>query len=223
MNLDQIFSSDNLIAKNNFDALDIVFSLSITFILAMFIYFIYKHTYSGILYSKNFNITLVMSALIVNVIMIGISGNIVLSLGMLGALSIIRFRTAVKDTKDTIYIFWSITLGIINGVAFYNLAIVSTIFIAIVAILLSKTIFNKPTFMLILHYTKINKKNLDETINQYCPKIKQRSHSIDNNEEEEILEIKIKNNSSAELINKLKKIPGMHKCLILSNEGEIAE
>jgi len=126
LDISQLLNIDQL---SSFSAVDILISLAITFTVSMFIFFVYKQTYSGVLYSKNFNITIVMTSLIVNMIMIGISGNIVLSLGMVGALSIVRFRTAVKDPKDTAFLFWAITVGIVNGVAFYELTLISSLFI----------------------------------------------------------------------------------------------
>ena len=104
-------------------AADIIISLTITFLTALFIYLIYKKTYSGVLYSHDFNITLIIVSMVVAVIMIGISRNLALSLGLIGALSIVRFRNAVKDPKDVTFLFWAISVGIVNGVQFYKLSI----------------------------------------------------------------------------------------------------
>ncbi len=109
--LSQLFDSNQLLLDSSLGSLQILISLSATFVMAMFVYWVYKKTYNGVLYSKNFNITLVMVAIAINAIVIGISGNLMLSLGMIGALSIIRFRTAVKDPRDTAFIFWAITIG----------------------------------------------------------------------------------------------------------------
>ena len=103
-------------------------NLMVSFLLAGFIYLIYKKTYSGVMYNKNFSITLIMTALIVTGIMMTITGNLALSLGMVGALSIIRFRTAIKDPKDVTFLFWAVSIGIMNGVAFFQLSITLTIF-----------------------------------------------------------------------------------------------
>ena len=83
-------------------------NLLVSFLLAGFVYLIYKKTYSGVMYNKNFSITLIMTALIVTGIMMTITGNLALSLGMVGALSIIRFRTAIKDPKDVTFLFWAV-------------------------------------------------------------------------------------------------------------------
>ena len=136
--LSQFFSLDKLMIESTQSVIQIFLSLCITFIIAMFIYWVYKKTYNGVLYSKNFNMTLVMTALIVNALMIGISGNLVLSLGLVGALSIVRFRTAVKDPKDTAFIFWAISVGVINGVGFFELSIMVTLFISLVLFVLSR-------------------------------------------------------------------------------------
>ena len=128
--LPQIIESTAAFSSTAMSSLQILLSLSVTFLMAMFIYFVYKRTYNGVLYSQNFNITLVMTAIAINSIVIGISGNLMLSLGMVGALSIIRFRTAIKDPRDTAFIFWSIMVGIANGVAFYQLSLIASVFIA---------------------------------------------------------------------------------------------
>src|SRR3989344_6299987 len=100
-----IFSADTANLGGAITIPEILASLILSFILAMFIFYIYKKTYSGTLYSKNFNITLVFTSLVVTVIMMAISRNLALSLGLIGALSIIRFRSAIKDPKDITFIF----------------------------------------------------------------------------------------------------------------------
>jgi len=118
----------------------ILINLAAAFAIVMFIYFIYRVTFSGVLYSKNFNITLVIVSLVTTAAVIVISSNIVLALGMVGALSIVRFRMAVKDPKDVGFLFWAITNGIICGISAYSLAVISALFIGLVIFLLSKRI-----------------------------------------------------------------------------------
>ena len=150
--LPQIIESTAAFSSTAMSSLQILLSLSVTFLMAMFIYFVYKRTYNGVLYSQNFNITLVMTAIAINSIVIGISGNLMLSLGMVGALSIIRFRTAIKDPRDTAFIFWSIMVGIANGVAFYQLSLIASVFIAVVLWGLSRKVSFEPAYMLIIKY-----------------------------------------------------------------------
>ena len=108
---------------------DIISSILFSVITGLYIFYIYKITFSGILYSKNFNITLILVAMVGSVIIMAVGGNLALALGMVGALSIIRFRTPVKDPKDITFLFWSMTAGIVNGIRFYKLSIISSIII----------------------------------------------------------------------------------------------
>ncbi len=223
VNWDQLFSSDQLVLGSKFGPQEIVLSMVITFLIAMFIYYVYKFTYSGVLYSKSFNITLVMTALIVNVIMIGISGNIVLSLGMLGALSIVRFRTAVKDPRDTAFIFWAITIGIINGVAFYDLAVISTLFIALILIVLSKMSVLEPPYVVVMAHKGTDNTEIAKVLSKHCKQVKMRSDAVRGDEHEQIAEVKLRGDVSKGLLEDLRNLKGMAKCILLSSTGELAD
>ncbi len=111
-------------------------TLGIAFILAIVIFAVYRYAFSGVVYSKNFNISLVAACMITCVIVISISTNIVLSLGMVGALSIVRFRTAIKEPIDVVYMYWAITTGIVCGARLYTFAIGATLSISAIFILM---------------------------------------------------------------------------------------
>ena len=113
----------------------IILNNCVTVIIALFIMFTYRITYSGVAYSRKYNISLGMITIITTLIMSVISNNVALSLGMVGALSIIRFRTAVKDVRDAAYIFWSIAVGICCGVSQYILAAISSVIILLFLVL----------------------------------------------------------------------------------------
>ena len=108
---------------------DIILNIVAAGILGLMIFIAYKATHSGTVYSARFNISLVMAALVTATVMCVIGNNISLSLGMVGALSIVRFRTAIKDPRDTIFIFWSVAVGICCGVSDYLIALVGTVII----------------------------------------------------------------------------------------------
>lgn len=221
--LSQLFNFDKFVVGSAFGPLQILLSLSITFLMAMFVYYIYKKTYTGVLYSKNFNLTLVMTALTVNAIIIGISGNIILSLGMVGALSIVRFRTAVKDPKDTAFIFWALTIGVINGVGYYELSLISSLFIAAVMVILSRTASYETSYMLIIKYaddvyTKIEA-SLKKDFQQYFI----RSDSRKGDLTEKVIEVKLKNNNAEPALQTLRSTKGVESCVLLASNGEFAE
>ena len=98
---------------------DIVVNLTVTLLLSLFIFYVYRKFFMGVLYTLSFNVSLVMVSLVTSLIIMTISSNLILSLGMVGALSIVRFRTAVKDAIDIGFMFWAIAVGIANGAGFF--------------------------------------------------------------------------------------------------------
>lgn len=221
--LSQLFQFDKLLINTSFSFMQIFLSLAITFLIAMFIYYIYKKTYNGVLYSKNFNITLVITSLIVNALMIGISGNLVLSLGLVGALSIVRFRTAIKDPKDTAFIFWAISIGVINGVGYYELSIMATIFIALVLVLLSRSAAFEPSYMLIIKYPEGIYPQIEKVLEAEFQKFFIRTDSRKSDFTEKVIEVKMKAGNQEKALEKLRAIPEIQSCNLLSSNGEFSE
>lgn len=215
--IDKIFTPATSLAYG-----DIVLALFVTLVLAMFIYFIYRKTFSGVLYSKNFNVTLVVVSLIVCVIMMGISRNLALSLGLIGALSIVRFRNAIKDPKDVAFLFWAISIGIINGVQFYKLSVTSTVFVGIVLVVLSRKIVINHPYLLILKYKdEIDEKNVIRVLDKYCSKRQVRNRTLTDEENELTIEIKIKDKNHAPLLQAIKKL--VKKVTMISYTGDLHE
>lgn len=223
VDISQLFAFDKILVNTSQNILQIILSLSLTFLIAMFIYFVYKKTYNGVLYSKNFNLTLVMTAIVVNALMIGISGNLVLSLGLVGALSIVRFRTAIKDPKDTAFIFWAISIGVINGVGYYELAVLASIFLGIVLALLSRSLAFEPSYMLILKYQEGTYVEIEKILKDSFLKFFIRSDSQKDKLIEKVVEVKMKKEGREKALHKLRKIKGLEVCTLLSSNGEFSE
>lgn len=223
IDLSQLFAFDKIVLSTSFTFVQILISLSVTFLIAMFIYLVYKKTYTGVLYSKNFNITLVMTALIVDALMIGISGNLVLSLGLVGALSIVRFRTAVKDPKDTAFIFWAISVGVINGVGYYELSVLVTVFIAIVLMVLSRSVAFEPSYMLILKYQDGSYEAIQEVLESEFKQFFVRTDTRKKDMVEKVIEVKMKKGNHEHALQKMRTVKGIESCNLLSSNGEFAE
>lgn len=224
--LPQIIESTAAFSSTAMSSLQILLSLSVTFLMAMFIYFVYKRTYNGVLYSQNFNITLVMTAIAINSIVIGISGNLMLSLGMVGALSIIRFRTAIKDPRDTAFIFWSIMVGIANGVAFYQLSLIASVFIAVVLWGLSRKVSFEPAYMLIIKYQDGDAWQSVKTLlqdKQWVSSHIVRSDTHKSDTIEKVTEVKIKPGKQDELLARIRTCEGIQSSILLSSNGEFSE
>lgn len=134
--------------NTNFSVAEVLIGSGVAILLAFFEYFVYKKTYDSVKYSKSFNITLLMTTIITTMVMMIIGSNLALSLGMVGALSIIRFRTAVKDPKDIAFIFWSVTIGLSCGSGIYAIGVVGSIIIAAILFLMSKGGVSENVFLL---------------------------------------------------------------------------
>ena len=152
MNFNDIFKKGFLSATDQLTTNGFLLSMLMAFICGMVIYFVYKYFFKGVIYNNNFNILLVMTTMITSFIVIVISSNVVLSLGMVGALSIVRFRTAVKDPLDVGFIFWSVATGITSGAGLYLISIYATVTISIVYILLVKMKTHKRVYLLIVKH-----------------------------------------------------------------------
>lgn len=129
--------------------LNIIANISVSFVVAMFIFYVYRTTYQGVLYQRSFNISLVLASVVTSMVIMTISGNLILSLGMVGALSIVRFRTPVKDSMDLVFLFWAIGAGIANGVGFYNISIVGSVMIALILIFLTRSVGEERVWVLV--------------------------------------------------------------------------
>ncbi len=164
----------NFISAVNYSVSQIILALLFTFIFALFIYFVYRKTYQGAVFSRNFGLTLIVVSLVASMIVMAISGNLALSLGMIGALSIVRFRSAIKDPRDIAFLFWAISNGIVAGVLIYKLAIVANLMIGLIIIFFSRKIIQHKTFMLVVVGGEINRKALDEFLSRECSYVKLR-------------------------------------------------
>lgn len=222
--LEQLFNTDELTLGSSFSMQQIALSLTITFLISLFIHWVYKKTYSGVLYSKNFNITLVMVALIINAIVIGLSGNIVLSLGMVGALSIIRYRTAIKDPRDTAFLFWALTIGLVNGVAYYQLSILASLFVTLAVFYLTKTGNFDPSYVLILKYREgIYEEKIQPVLKSAFGSLAIRSDSSNGDIVEKVIEVRLKQAAQEEALRAIRNIKQVESCILLSSTGDFAE
>jgi len=202
----------------------IVLNLLVSFLLAAFIYWVYRKTYTGVMYNKNFAITLIMSALITTGIMMTITGNLALSLGMVGALSIIRFRTAIKDPKDVTFLFWAVAIGIMNGVSYFQLSVVLTVFLGALMVILSKRmpLVNLP-YILMIKYKGLEDDALEDILESECSRFKVRNTSLSQGDGEKTLEVRVKKGREDALLKEVNSLKGVKRVVLFSHEGELAE
>lgn len=181
------------------------------------VYLTYRFFYRGVVYSENFNILLVLTTVVTSFIIMTISANIVLSLGMVGALSIVRFRAAVKDPLDIGFLFWGIAAGLTAGAQLYWVAIIGTVCIAVLYILL--TIFKKErrSYLLIVRYTASNEVNVNGLLGNIKYKLKNKTQTGDRIEL--TIEVKIKNNDVS-YVSRFNEIEGVESVTMLEYSGE---
>jgi hypothetical protein len=182
----------------------------------LLIFFTYRLTTDAALYSFTFNICNVVIALITAVIMVMISSNIIISLGMVGALSIIRFRTAVKEARDSVYIFWSIVLGLCAGSSNFMLAAISSLFISVVcfafSILAALGRFGQGNYTLIVHATADTEPlGIEQTVTGQLKRCKLRAASTSGESLEVVYRVRGSQKSCLQLVRQLNALPNVHR------------
>jgi len=179
----------NLSSGSHLSLGDVFIGLSVTLICALIILWTYKNTYQGVLYQQSFGVTLVLAALVTTSVIMVISGNLVLSLGMVGALSIVRFRAAVKDPLDIVFIFWAISIGIANGVAYWKVSFSATIFLMIVMLMMKKAPTLSTPFLLVLKIKSDSDNSIVKVIESNAKKVKLKNKTLKNGTAEVIYEV----------------------------------
>lgn len=197
----------------------ILLSLIVAFLIGMFIIYVYRKTFSGVVYSKSFSLCIILLAMVTSMIIRTISSNLALSLGMVGALSIVRFRTAIKEPTDTAFMFWSITAGIMSGAGLYLVSIIASLGIGLLYFTGYTMGFKTSRqYLFIIKYDAlVDKKVLDEI--DTLPKAKLKSKSIVKDTVELTLEVELKDNDTG-LLDKFKDIRGVLSTSIISYQND---
>ncbi len=204
----------------NLSLINILIGLCITLIVALFIFYIYKITFQGVIYSHGFNTSLVLLCLVTCLVIMTISSNIVLSLGMVGALSIVRFRAAIKDPKDIVFMFWAISAGIASGAGIYSIALGGSLFIGVVLMIMSRRKFQVTTYLLIIKYEENAKAAILPILNKLNYVLK--SKTVSNGKTELTLELrKVGDNTS--YVESLSQIDGVNSSILVKYNGDYAE
>ncbi len=216
------FLSGFSLSTQNLTLPNVLISLGIAFLLGMVIYFIYKKTYRGVLYSHSFNLSLIMLSMVTTLVIMCISSAPALSLGMVGALSIVRFRTAVKDPMDTVYMFWAIAVGITVGANFILFSIIGTLVIAVILLVLSFTSNQTgQNYLLVVHYDDRYAKEVINAVNKMVPRYRLKSKTATRNGVEMTLELRLQGNRS-NIVDNLLGIPGVMDATLVAFQNEIA-
>ena len=220
VSFNDIFKSSFLEKTASFSLVDSILGLVSAFIIGLFIYFIYKKTFNGVVYSHSFNISLIVMTLATALVIMGISQNVLLSLGMVGALSIVRFRTPIKDPMDLMFLFWSVVVGILCGAGFIPLAVIGTLVIGVVIILFQHKIVVENPFLLVVKYGfEETGDDIERLLKQHTKKYVLKSTSIVTDQEMEVTyEVRLKE-GEAKLVSAVHKLDGVESAIMLSYDG----
>mgnify|MGYP003571273269 CR=1 FL=1 len=182
--------------------------LLIAFLVSLIIFLTYKNTYSGVMYNPRFNVSLIMITMITTMVMVVIGSNISVSLGMVGALSIIRFRTAVKDPRDTAFIFWCVVSGLACGTQNYTIVIAGSVVICAILFIFKKIATNDSKYVIVVKGTGINDNEVEAFLKAGVKDYKCKGKYLNNDKVELIYDVKLKKTKN-NLIEKLSGLKGV--------------
>ena len=217
---DDIFKSSFLEKSSSFSLIDSLIGMTAAFLIGLFIYWVYKTTFNGVIYSHSFNISLMVMTLTTALVIMGISQNVLLSLGMVGALSIVRFRTPIKDPMDLIFLFWSVAAGILCGAGFIPLVVVGSVVIGLVIILFQNKIVVENPYLLVVKFDDESANTeIEHILTNSTKKYMLKSKTIVQDYEIEVTyEVRMKEND-AQLVSSIAKVAGVSSSVMLSYDG----
>lgn len=220
MTFNDIFKSSFLEKVSGVSVTDMIIAMAIAFALGLFIYLVYKKTFRGVMYSSSFGVSLMAMTLITTLIILAVTSNVILSLGMVGALSIVRFRTAVKEPLDIAFLFWAISAGIVTGAGLIPLAVIGSVFIGIILVIFvnAKT-SDTPYIAIISCANETAEKAAVELLKANTKKQLVKSKTVTKAGIELMVEIKL-NGESTEVCNKLSAVEGVTQAALVSYNGE---
>ncbi len=204
---------------SNFTPLNVVIALIVALAAGIIIAMVYKKTYRGVLYSPSFTLTLILLCLVTTPVVMAIGSNVALSMGMVGALSIVRFRTAVKDPLDTAYMFWAITMGILVGSNAYVIAVVALLGIAVILLAISYLRLRNPNaYLLVLHYDEDAQVDIENTLKRNVRFYRMRSKTVTRSGAEMTVEIRL--DHRVNIVTDMLDINGVYDATLVACQTE---
>ncbi len=220
MTFQDIFKSSFLENVSSVSLVDMALALFLAFGLGLFIFFVYKKTFTGVMYSSSFGVTLIAMTMITTVVILAVTSNVVLSLGMVGALSIVRFRTAIKEPLDIAFLFWSLTAGITLAAGMIILAVAGSILIGIMLLLfVNKKSYLNPYIVVISCSDSKSEQAARQFLEQQVRRCVIKSKSARKGAVELNAEIRMRGDNT-DFINALADMEGIHSAVLVSYQGE---
>lgn len=219
-NFSDIFKNSFLSETGNLTTEGFLMSMLSAFICGMIVYAVYRFFFKGVIYNNNFNILLVLTSLVTCFIVIVISSNVVLSLGMVGALSIVRYRTAVKDPLDVGFLFWTVAVGVTSGAGLYLISLIGTLIISLIYILLVKIRNRKHLYLLVVKYTD----EATETVLRELEPLRKvlKNKTTSKGFTELTYEVRLNGQNTA-FVNKLAATEGVESAVVVEFTGDYFE
>ncbi len=220
MTFNDIFKSSFLENVSSVSLLDMAVALVLAFALGLFIFLIYKKTFAGVMYSSSFGVALIALTMITTVVILAVTSNVVLSLGMVGALSIVRFRTAIKEPLDLVFLFWSIAVGIVLAAGMIPLAVIGSVVIGVILLVFVNRKSHTNPYILVIqcdgHDSESRAKEFLDSQTQRCVV---KSKTAQKGAVELNLEIRLKDDNT-DFINALSELEGVQSAVLVSYNGD---
>ena len=220
MSFDDIFKTSFLENVTSVSVLDMVIAMVLAFAIGLFIFFIYKKTYAGVMYSSSFGVTLVALTLVSTFVILAVTSNVVLSLGMVGALSIVRFRTAIKEPLDIAFLFWSIAAGIVLAAGMIPLAVFGSVIIGVIILIFANRKSSVNPYIVVI---QCDGSSAEQAAVNYLKskttKCAVKSKSARKGQIELNLEIRLKEDNT-DFINELSELDGVESAVLVSYNGD---
>ena len=219
MNFNDIFKSSFLETMTSVSILDMAIALVLAFGLGLFIFLVYKKTFNGVMYSSSFGVTLIALTMITTVVILAVTSNVVLSLGMVGALSIVRFRTAIKEPLDIAFLFWSIGVGIVLAAGMIPLAVVGSVIIGVILLVfVNKKTHTHPYIVVVRCENHDAETQVNKFLSEKTERCVVKSKSAQKGEIELNMEIRLKDDNT-DFINNIADMNGVHSAVLVSYNG----
>lgn len=220
MTFNDIFKSSFLENVTSISLLDMGIALVLAFCLGLFIFMIYKKTFSGVMYSSSFGVALIALTMITTLVILAVTSNVVLSLGMVGALSIVRFRTAIKEPLDIAFLFWSIAVGIVLAAGMIPLAVIGSVVIGIMLLVFANQKSHVNPYIVVIRCSGHESEQAAKAyLDQQTERCVVKSKTVQKGEVELNLEIRLKRDNT-DFINALADMAGVHSAVLVSYNGD---
>ena len=220
MTFNDIFKSSFLENVSEFSILDTLIGLAVALVIGLFIFIIYKKTLTGVLYSSGFALTLVGLSLVTTLVIMAVTSNVILSLGMVGALSIVRFRTAIKEPVEIVFLFWSLAVGIVIGAGMIPLAVIGSAIIGVILLLFANRKIHNDPYILVTNCTDENAENaVMDILGKEAEHCVVKSKTVTTSGIELTAELRTKTASTA-FVNAIAQLPGVETATLVSYNGE---